>query len=60
VYDPDTDSWRRLPAGPLGRREGYSSVWTGTELVVLGGTLGDTIAAPSAAAVDPKTDHGAC
>ena len=55
VYSPPTDSWRRLPAGPLGRREGYSSVWTGKELIVLGGSLGDTLAKPVAAALDPGT-----
>ena len=55
VYDPSTDSWRRLPAGPLGRREGYSSVWTGKELIVVGGSLGDTLARPVAAALDPRT-----
>ena len=55
AYDPATDSWRRLPAGPLGRREGYSSVWTGKELIVIGGTLGDTIAKPTAAALDPES-----
>ena len=55
VYDPRADTWRRLPAGPLGKREGYTSVWTGKELLVLGGNLGDTIATPTAAAVNPQT-----
>lgn len=31
------------------------SVWTGTELEVVGGTLGDGLAKPIAAAVDPRT-----
>jgi len=55
VYDPATDSWRRLPAGPLGKRESFSSVWTGKELIVVGGNLGDTLAQPVAAAIDPET-----
>ena len=55
VYDPGSDTWRRLPAGPLGSREGYSSVWTGKELLVIGGALGDTLATPIAAAVNPRT-----
>src|SRR3990170_6710074 len=55
VYDPSTDSWRRLPAGPLGKREGYASAWTGEELIVVGGSLGDTLAKPVAAALDPRT-----
>jgi hypothetical protein len=54
VYDPSTDSWRRLPAGPLGKREGFSSAWTGKELIVVGGSLGDTLAKPVAAALDPQ------
>ena len=57
AYDPATDSWRRLPAGPLARREGYSSVWTGKELIVIGGTLGDTIAKPTAAGARPQSRH---
>jgi len=55
VYDPATDSWRRLPAGPLGKREGYASAWTGKELIIVGGSLGDTLAKPVAAALDPQT-----
>ena len=59
VYDPATDSWRRLPAGPLGKRESFSSVWTGKELTVVGGNLGDTLAKPMAAALDPRPAPGA-
>lgn len=55
VYDPRADTWRRLPDGPLGPREGYASVWTGKELLVIGGARGDGQAAPVAAAVDPRT-----
>ena len=55
AYDPASDTWRSLPAGPLGKREGYASVWTGKELVVVGGNLGDTLATPLAAALDPAS-----
>lgn len=55
VYDPATDSWVRLPDGPLGPREGYVSVWTGIELLILGGTSGDGFAQPVAAGVAPDT-----
>ena len=55
VYDPAQNSWRLLPKGPLGAREGYSSEWTGKELLLIGGTSGDQIASPAAAAVDPRT-----
>jgi hypothetical protein len=53
AYDPDADSWRTLPEGPLGRREGYASAWTGKELLVVGGNVGDRLATPVAAALDP-------
>jgi hypothetical protein len=55
AYDPSTDTWRPLPAGPLGKREGYASVWTGKELIVVGGALGDTLAKPVAAGLNPRT-----
>jgi len=35
-------------------RESFSSVWTGKELIVVGGNLGDTLAQPVAAALDPE------
>jgi hypothetical protein len=54
AYNPRTNSWRRLPAGPLGKRELYVSVWSGKELIVIGGALGDTLATPLAAALDPE------
>jgi N-acetylneuraminic acid mutarotase len=54
VYDPAGDAWRKLPEGPLGPREGYASAWTGDELLIVGGTLGDGFATPVAAAVTPE------
>ncbi len=57
VYNPSTDRWRQLSRGPLGPREGYVSAWTGTELVIVGGTAGDGLAVPIAAAIDPSTDR---
>jgi hypothetical protein len=54
VYDPRTNTWRRLPKGPLGVREGYVSVWTGKELLIFGGHTGG-VARPTAAAVNPRT-----
>jgi hypothetical protein len=55
AYDPSADTWRSLPDGPLGEREGYATAWTGKELIVVGGSLGDTLAKPVAAALDPRT-----
>jgi hypothetical protein len=54
VYNPASDHWQILPRGPLGSREGYVSVWTGTELLIVGGTLGDGFPTPVAAALDPR------
>jgi hypothetical protein len=54
VYDPRSDTWRRLPKGPLGVREGYVSAWTGRELLIFGGHTGG-LATPTAAAVNPRT-----
>ena len=56
AYDPAMDSWRVLPAAPLSARFEPNTVWTGTQMLVLGGFgdghefLGD------AAAFDPATD----
>jgi hypothetical protein len=58
AYDPATDTWRPLPALPHGplATEAY---WTGTEVLVVGGTVGgDGGGAPSpfGAAFDPATE----
>jgi hypothetical protein len=50
AYDPRTDAWRPIPAAPL-PADRYDGVWTGTELVVVGG--GE--ATLHAAAYDPAT-----
>lgn len=57
VYNPGRGRWRKLPRGPLGPREGYVSAWTGSELIIVGGTLGDGLARPIAASVNPNTDR---
>ncbi len=55
LYNPRNDTWRPLPDGPLTIREGYASVWTGSEMVILGGHGGKNYAEPFAAAVNPGT-----
>ena len=55
MYDPRSNTWGRLPKGPLGVREQYSSVWTGRELLIFGGHSGDGYASPTAAGLDPAT-----
>jgi hypothetical protein len=38
-YDPTTESWRAMSAPALiGPRQNYTGVWTGTELIVFGGS----------------------
>jgi hypothetical protein len=52
AYNPTTDSWRMLPAAPLGsgtpQGRIVTLVWTGTEVVLSGGSV--------TAAYDPATD----
>ncbi len=37
AYDAAADQWRPLPAAPVSGRFGSQAVWTGTEMLVLGG-----------------------
>ena len=39
VYDPQTDRWSAMPASPLKGRTDAVAVWTGTEMLVFGGTV---------------------
>jgi hypothetical protein len=55
TYNPSTNGWKTLSAGPLGARESFVSFWTGSELAIVGGTSGDGFASPVAAAVSPQT-----
>ncbi len=54
-YRPATDAWRRLARSPLREREAAATVWTGSEMVVWGGTTGQTLLADGAA-YDPARD----
>ena len=56
-YDPATDSWSplRLAGGPQ-RRGGHQAVWTGTEMVMWGGTQGRGWPRGDGARYDPATD----
>ena len=53
-YDPETQSWGRLPPAPLERRGG-ASVWTGSEVIVWGGRDRRFAAERDGAAYDPAT-----
>lgn len=37
AYDPDSDTWRRLPDAPLHPRGAHTAVWTGEAMLVVGG-----------------------
>lgn len=48
---------RTIAPGPLGRRAAHSAVWTGSDMIVWGGTPGnDNVPAADGAAFDPATN----
>jgi N-acetylneuraminic acid mutarotase len=53
-YDPGSNSWTAIPAGPLAGRRA-SGVWTGSELVVVGGQAHWDTFFRDAAAYNPAT-----
>jgi hypothetical protein len=46
AYDPVTDHWAAMPPSPLRNRTGATAVWTGTEMLIWGGS-----------GVNPATDY---
>lgn len=62
AYDPERDRWRRLPASALAGRVPAAAVWTGSELLVWGGTGGvhrdgRVLTFDDGAAYDPARDR---
>jgi hypothetical protein len=55
AYDPATQTWHMLPPAPLTPREDAAAAWTGSEMVVLGGSNGTRVFG-DAAAYDPATN----
>jgi N-acetylneuraminic acid mutarotase len=53
MYDPAANRWQTLPAGPLSGRVSHTAVWAGQEMLVWGGTAGDTGLADGAAFQPP-------
>jgi hypothetical protein len=58
AFDPASGTWRTIAPAPIGPRARHSAVWTGNEMLVMGGTerafgSGDSL---QAAAYDPQTD----
>lgn len=46
-YQPATSTWTALANGSPAPRYGHTAVWTGTELIVWGGTAGNIFSAPN-------------
>jgi hypothetical protein len=42
AYNPATNTWTALPAAPLRGRAGPIAVWTGHQMIVWGGSFGNT------------------
>jgi hypothetical protein len=58
AYDPVKDSWRLLAPSPIAGRQGHVAAWTGTELLVWGGTaLANDQRLGDGAAYDPAKDR---
>jgi N-acetylneuraminic acid mutarotase len=49
MYDPAADRWQPFVAGPLSSRVSHTAVWTGQEMLLWGGTSGETPLADGAA-----------
>jgi hypothetical protein len=60
AYDPVADSWRIIPDAPIAGRHAPISAWTGTELLVWGGSRSESegrAALADGAAYDPARDR---
>jgi hypothetical protein len=49
MYDPAANRWQPFVAGPLSSRVSHTAVWTGQEMLIWGGTSGETPLADGAA-----------
>lgn len=56
AYDPASGTWRSLPTAPGPGRAGAVAVWTGEEVLVLGGREGTTVL-DDGLAYDPELDR---
>jgi hypothetical protein len=54
AYDPATDTWRAIPPAPISGRHA-DGVWTGRELIVVGGTNNEPGGLTDGAAYNPTT-----
>jgi N-acetylneuraminic acid mutarotase len=58
AYNPQTDRWRPLPRSPLTNRTWAIQAWTGSQLLVVAGSCGDSgeIRCQDGAAYDPDAN----
>jgi len=56
AYDPATDTWRMLSPAPIEGRSLAQAVWTGTEVIIWGGSYSSR-PEEMGAAYDPATDE---
>lgn len=60
AFQPSTDTWRATAKPDLAGGPGYASVWTGSEMIVIGGNDGNQsfaeVGLNEAGAYDPSTD----
>lgn len=56
AYDPDTDTWRELPPSPATKLRGPTLQWTGSEVLVWGGSFGPSNPIQGAA-YNPSSDR---
>lgn len=56
AYNPATHRWRMLPPSPLSSRSDAGAVWTGSEMVVIGGEGHSGESLDNAAAYDEATN----
>lgn len=62
AYDPAADRWTKLAATPIDGRSHHVAVWTGEEMIIWGGTLGNyggnetKLLSTSGAAYNPQSD----
>jgi len=54
MYDPATNRWQKVPAGPLKGRSFHAVVWTGEALVIWGGQDDDANVLADGAAYRPE------
>lgn len=55
IYNTGSNTWTMLPTSPLAARYGHTAVWTGTEMIIYGGTNG-TVNFRDGAAYNPNTN----